>query len=294
MTTITWKFSNKYNDKTWVAKTNGKSLQYGFDREFVNGEKEYSGKGRALSLTVEITEPGLYQIGGNSEDNGFRLVWEKDSELKWAHISEDRANKIAEMTDEFRYDLDFEDIRVATVEITEKTTQILRERNAAVLGRIAELRGETEEKPEAQEENTPLYAERGTEHLLESVGKRSIVTGQVIARASSVETHARMIAAWEKETGFSRKMSELGGALRGQQGAEMLGLITRVNIREKRASFGGNILLVTTEGKTFILGKDYAGWQREATSEEIASLGEIAGFDSFPATGAHWFAARRA
>ena len=61
---------------------------------------------------------------------------------------------------------------------------------------------------------------------------------------------------------------------------------------EARAHCGGNVLVVTTEQKTYILGAGYANWSRAATPDEIAGLPDTRGDNRGPRIPYAWFGER--
>lgn len=110
--TLSFTFHNHYGYKTWMARIDGSDSQYGLSRSFLRRETTSSRSGKSGDTTFTIDEPGLYEVGGNKHDNGFRLFWIKnDGSMGWNHCSEDRRKAIIRLMDD---GASFEEARLAT------------------------------------------------------------------------------------------------------------------------------------------------------------------------------------
>lgn len=108
---LSFTFHNHFGYKTWMARIDGSDSQYGLSRSFLRRETTSSRSGKSGDTKFSIDEPGLYEVGGNKHDNGFRLCWVKDGALAWNHCSDDRRDAIISLLDD---GASFEEARLAT------------------------------------------------------------------------------------------------------------------------------------------------------------------------------------
>ena len=112
-------YSGKNSAKTWIAKIEGTSEEYIFDREFIDTEctdkKEmFDARRKRKGSWTEAAacDVGLYEINAGADDRRYRVVWVKDDGVvTFMKIDADRATRMAILMDD---GMSSEEARVAT------------------------------------------------------------------------------------------------------------------------------------------------------------------------------------
>ena len=95
-------YRGKRGLRVYVAEIGGTDETYGLAREFIDADevtRDHFGRSRYLRTYTWHLLPGLYEMQSEG-DRFYRVIYDKNGELKCTRIERDRATRIAELIGE--------------------------------------------------------------------------------------------------------------------------------------------------------------------------------------------------